>query len=129
MVTGGIDLAAVLQTASAQHRAGDLDAAEPLYRRVLEAVPDEPNALHLLGVIAYQRGDAQAAVGLISKALEALPEAPEVHSNLGNALRADRRLEDAARHCRHAVALAPGNALFHANLARVLSDLGDFAGA
>lgn len=129
MLTGAVDLAAVLQTASAQHRAGDLEAAEALYRRVLEAVPVEPNALHLLGVIAYQRGDAQAAVGLISKALEALPRVADIHSNLGSALRAVGRHQDALAHCRQAIALGPGDAQAHANLARVLNDLEDFAAA
>lgn len=115
--------------ASAQHQAGQLDVAEALYRKVLEAVPNEPNALHLLGVVAYQRGDARTAVDLIGRALAALPDSADVHGNLGNALRAVGRLQDAALHCRRAVALAPDVALFHANLARVLNDLEAFAEA
>jgi hypothetical protein len=55
---------------------------------VRQAIREEPNARHLLGVIAYQRGDATAAVDLIGRAAETLVNVGPVHANLGNALRA-----------------------------------------
>jgi tetratricopeptide (TPR) repeat protein len=126
---GEADIAALLLAASARHQAGQLDAAEALYHDVLRTVPDEPNALHLLGVIAYQRGDPMAAIALISRAVAAMPDVADVHGNLGNALRAAGRAGEAEKHCRRAVELAPDRAAFHANLARIRNDLQDYEGA
>ena len=55
----------------AHHQAGRLRRAEALYRKALDKNPDDPNALHLLGVVAYQRGAAGPAVRLIERALPA----------------------------------------------------------
>jgi len=41
-----------LQTAMAQHQAGNLVVAESLYKQVLQSAPNQPDALHLLGLIA-----------------------------------------------------------------------------
>ncbi len=119
----------MLQAASAKHRAGDLDGAEALYRRVLDAVPAEPNALHLLGVIAYQRGDHARAVDLISRAATALPNVADVFANLGNALQATGRPEPAVATFRRAIELRATSAQAHAGLARALNDLGAHAAA
>jgi Flp pilus assembly protein TadD len=40
----------------AHHRAGRLERAAALYRKALEKDPDRAEALHLLGVVAYQGG-------------------------------------------------------------------------
>lgn len=56
-------VAAGVQLGFARYQAGDLDAAERYYLRVLEVRPDEPESLRWLGRIAYERGDAAAAVG------------------------------------------------------------------
>ena len=51
------------------HRAGRLQAAEELYREILAAQPDQPEALHFLGVIASQMGQHKAAVEYIERAI------------------------------------------------------------
>ena len=71
----------------AHHQAGRLDRAEALYRKVLAADPDYADALHLLGVLAYQCGKPAPALQLIERAMPALSELPDVHLNYGNALR------------------------------------------
>jgi protein O-GlcNAc transferase len=38
------------------HQNGRLQAAEQIYRQILQAEPDEADALHLLGVLAHQVG-------------------------------------------------------------------------
>lgn len=124
MTGGTLDVAATLRTASEQHRAGQLDIAETLYRRVLALVPEEPNALHLLGVIAYQQGDARQAVALIGRALRLVPENADAWANLGNAQQALGEAAAAMESCRRAIALRPELALAHAGLARALNDLG-----
>ena len=39
------------------HNAGDLPKAESIYKQILQTHPNQPGALHLLGVIAHQTGN------------------------------------------------------------------------
>ncbi len=81
-----LDAAAEIRRAVAAHQAGRLDAAGAIYRRVLSAVPDHPDALHLSGVLAHQTGDPRAAVDLIRRAIRINPDKALYHCNLGAAL-------------------------------------------
>ncbi len=73
-----------VQAALNHQRDGRLDKAEALYRKILNKVPDHPDALHMLGAIANDRGRPERGVQLILKALQAYPDMPEMHVNLGN---------------------------------------------
>jgi Flp pilus assembly protein TadD len=46
--------AELLEKAKTQHREGRLQDAERLYREALNQSPEDPDALHLLGVVALQ---------------------------------------------------------------------------
>ena len=111
----------------AHHRAGRLDRAEALYRKVLAAKPDDSDALHLLGVLAYQCGELTPALQLIERALPALSELPDAHLNYGNVLRAAGRPTEAVDSYRRAIALNPDHGMADNNLARVLIDQGALA--
>ncbi|MEA1652981.1 hypothetical protein UAJ10_28695 [Nitrospirillum sp. BR 11164] len=92
-------LSEVLSTAVAHHEAGRLDDAEALYAAILEQVPDQIDALHLMGVLILQRAVSAvpadpvrmaAGVKLIRRA-HAQPGAaaiPDIATNLGGALSA-----------------------------------------
>ena len=97
-----------LEKAIQHHIGGHLAEAEAAYQLILTVQPRHPDALHLLGVIAYQTGRHEQSHDLISRALKAHPGFPEAHSNLGNTLRAMGRLEEAAVHYRKVLQL-PGN--------------------
>ena len=60
----------LMNSALAEQRARRLDAAERLYRDVLSRTADIPDALHMLGVIRYERGDDAEARELILRALD-----------------------------------------------------------
>ena len=47
------------------------------------SVPDHADALHLLGVLAFQTGHIGAAIDLIGRAIAINPAVAEYHSNLG----------------------------------------------
>jgi Flp pilus assembly protein TadD len=81
-------LAETFDAALTHHQTGQLSDAERLYRRVLDADPGNPHALHLLGVIAHQQGEHAAAVELIRTAIARNPAAADYRNNLGNALQA-----------------------------------------
>lgn len=97
----------VLNAAFQHHRAGNLETAAGLYRQVLHADPDQPNALHLLGLIERAQGRGEAGAALIRRAILHCPHLPEMHGNLGNALRDLGRPEEAIASYEHALALDP----------------------
>ena len=51
------------------HKTGQFAQAEAMYRQILQAVPDQPDALHYLGLIAHNTGRNEIAVQLISRAM------------------------------------------------------------
>ena len=109
-----------LQTAMAQHQAGNLLQAELLYKQVLQATPNQPDALHLLGLIAKQKGDLKTAAQLMRKALSHNPNYVEAYVNLGATLQEQNNLSEAADCYRKAIALRPNYAEVHSNLGVVL---------
>jgi tetratricopeptide (TPR) repeat protein len=111
----------------AHHQSGRLRRAEALYRKALRKDPDDANALHLLGVVAYQCGEVGTALRLIERALPALSELPDIHLNYGNALRETGKLAEAVASYRLAIALNPDYGMAHNNLAGALNQQGEFA--
>jgi uncharacterized protein (TIGR02466 family) len=87
----------------ALHQAGKRKEAEAIYRRVLEALPNHPDALHLLGVARRQSGKPKEAIELIRKAIAANPDNPVYMSNLGTAFEAAGETDKAAAAYRRAI--------------------------
>jgi len=63
-----------LQQAVANHHAGNLKAAEELYRAILATAPGHPDANHNLGVLAVQLNQAVVGLPYLKNALEANPK-------------------------------------------------------
>ncbi len=106
--------------AQALHSSGRLGEAGSLYRRMLEADPGNPLALHFIGVIAYQGGNLAAAEDLIAQAVQRRPDYAEAHNNLGSSLLGQDKLAEAEASYRRAIALKPGLAEAHYNLGNAL---------
>lgn len=96
-----------LQQAVGLHQQGRLAEAEGMYRAVLGALPDQFDALQLLGAIKVQQGQFAEGAGLISRALRINPGSPRAQLNLGFALLGLDRAEDAAASFAQAAALNP----------------------
>jgi len=114
---------AQLRRALEQERAGHPQAAEELYRAVVQADPSNPDAPHLLGLLALQKGNPQAAVDWISKAIRLSPKTALYQNNLGLAFRALGRLSEAASSFNVAGRLDPRFFDAHFNLGVVLQTL------
>ncbi len=123
------DLRAALESGLRHHEAGDPPAAERLYRQVLKAQPNNPDALYLLGVLAQEAGKIDAAVSLFARAIKRNRNNPRFYLALGDARRAQGRLREAAACYRKALAIEPKNAEAHLNLATVRHAQGKLAEA
>jgi tetratricopeptide (TPR) repeat protein len=95
------------QSAIQVHQAGNLNDAERLYREILEVLPDNAPALHLLGLVCYQVGDFDTAIELINKSLSLFKYNPDAYNHLGSALKAKGMLEEAVKCFHQAIELNP----------------------
>jgi tetratricopeptide (TPR) repeat protein len=102
------------------HTQGNLDRAELLYRQILDETPNQPDAIHLLGVIAHQRGQFPRAIKLIRQAVALVPDNGNYYCNLAEACRMAGDLTGAVEAARKAVALVPHNADAHNHLGLAL---------
>ena len=129
--SGGTDPAhlELLQAGLQHHQAGQFQQAEQIYRQVLDANPDEPDANYLLGMLYNQSGDNDGAVERVTRSIKARPKFPPAHNNLGTIYEEMDRMEDAAASYRRAVRLDPSMAEAHNNLGNALKALNDFDGA
>jgi protein O-GlcNAc transferase len=118
-----------IDQALAHHQAGRLLQAEAIYRQILQAQPDDADALHLLGVIAHQRGEHEDAVTRIRHAIRINPRVAEYHNNLGEALRALGQLPAATTAYQEALRLRADFADAHNNLGLALHQQGELVRA
>jgi tetratricopeptide (TPR) repeat protein len=113
----------VFTEAMREHRAGRMEQAQALFRRVLAIEPDHVRALYYLGQAAGRLGDYQTAATLLARAVARAPAYASAHYNLANALQGLGRLEAAVASYRRAVALEPNGADAHLGLANTLRGL------
>lgn len=118
-----IPYAAALKMSIALHQQRHLEAAEDLYRRILDTYGEQPDALHFLGVLRHQRGASDEAVRLIEAALQQAPRHADAHNNLGNIHKECERLDQAEASYRRALECDPEHLNSTLNLALVLEAL------
>jgi predicted TPR repeat methyltransferase len=116
--------AAALAAAIRRHRAGDLEAAEAAYVARLDKAPDDPDALHFLGILRHQQQRTPEGIALITRALAIVPGYVDAWNNLGNLHKQAGRLDDAEDAYRHAIALDDAHANAWSNLGVVLGARG-----
>src|SRR5208283_5382364 len=104
-----------LAIAVQHHQGGRLQAAEQIYRKILAIVPDQPDALHLLGVIAHQIGQPEVAVEYVERAIALQGNAAFYHNTLGEAYRALGRIPEAVACFRRALEMKPDYVEAHSN--------------
>lgn len=106
--------------------AGELPFAEGILAQVLNKQPENPRAMHLMGIIAHRVGRTELGLELIGKAIAKLPDEAQFHSNRGEMCRLLKRLDEAIAHGERAVALAPDSAAAHSNLGIAYYDRKDY---
>lgn len=111
------------------HKSGQLEEAERRYREYLGFNPDDPEALHLLGVLRRERGDLAEALQLVESAMLRAPERKSYRVSLGGLCLHARLLDDAEVNFAKAIELDPNITSAYNGLAQIATLRGDFAQA
>lgn len=114
-----------LETAVRCLQTGDLKAADKHCRSVLRSVPQEANALHILGAVRLKQNDPENAIKFLTRARKGAPANAEILTNLGAAHRAAGRPDQAVGVLQEAILLAPQNSSAYFNLANSYIDAGN----
>lgn len=118
-----LSLQEALELALKYQTAGDLVQAEGIYQDILHHDPDQPIALHLLGMIALEVGKFDIALDLIGKAIAIMPDFAEAHNSLGSTFQELGKLHEAEASYRSALAIAPDHPEANFNLGIALHGL------
>ncbi|MGF6722715.1 protein O-GlcNAc transferase [Paraburkholderia sp. GAS41] len=106
-VEAGRPVSLSLRLAWKNHEAGQLAAAEALYKSILAADPDHIDALRSLGVLAHSNRDFDEAIKLLRRVLSLDPSNAQAHVNLADVFKAKGEPELAAESYREAIAHNP----------------------
>jgi predicted O-linked N-acetylglucosamine transferase (SPINDLY family) len=109
-----------LALAVQQHQAGLLAQVEQIYWAILQADPQQVDALRLLGVIAYQRGQYEQAITSLCQALQLKPDSAMTYNSLGVVSQAQGKYVEAGDYFQQALRWKPNYAEAHNNLGLIL---------
>ena len=97
-----------LERGMALQRRGNGAGAAGIYRAILERESDNPDALHLLGLVLGEEDRHAQALELIHRALVLRPDAAPLHHNIAGLYRRMGRVDAAEASFRRAIELRPG---------------------
>lgn len=109
----------LLSLALEHHQCGRLREAESVCRQILSGEADQPDAFHLLGLIAHQRGNNKAARDLIERAIAIEPLA-DYYCTLGLVFAAEGGHDEAIAAYNQALEKRPDRFDAWANLGNAL---------
>jgi Flp pilus assembly protein TadD len=115
-----IDLKTLLENASSYVNSGQLDAAETIYRQLVELYPDASDLHHTLGLVCHEKKDIKNALYHIGKALELNPSNSGAYRSLGDALASNGQLPLSFRAYEQACILNPMDVDARINLGNAL---------
>ena len=97
----------LIEQGLAHHQKGQHNLADGCYQKALAIEPNDPDALHYLGVLRHYEGRSSAAADLIAKAVSFRPNDAAASNNLGVVLDALGRREEAVSAFDRAIAIRP----------------------
>lgn len=121
--SGQVTPAALCRAGLAHLQSGRLAEAELCCQQALTLDEQQPDALHLLGVLCFHAQQPDAAVEWIGRAVRQAPKA-EYLLSLATVLERQGRLEDARRHYSQASSLRPDDAGLWNHLGNLLWQIG-----
>lgn len=111
-----------LEEGIAFQKKGQLRKAEEIYRQILHGNPNNADALHLLGTIAFRAGKPDDAISLIRRAIQKEPRSPYFYNNCGPALRELGRFDEAVLCYQECLRLDPAHPEAWYNLGKTLAE-------
>ncbi len=108
---------------------GDLNEAERLIRRALEASPEEVNFYNTLGILLRRQGNMKKAQACFEQCLRLAPKDAEVIFNLANLLKEQGELKQAGQLYRQVLSWQPQHLNARLSLAFLLRRQGDLCEA
>ncbi|MDP2029750.1 MAG: tetratricopeptide repeat protein [Thiobacillus sp.] len=124
-----MEISNAMQLATGHHQAGRLVEAESVCQQILQKSANHPDALYLLGLIAYQIGMHDVATAFFGQVIEIKPHDADVHNNLGVVLMAQGQLVEATASFQKSISLQPKHPNAHYNLGNAFKDQGKLARA
>ncbi len=124
---GGMDpreIGALLTQGVALQMKGQLWPAREFYQAVLDRQPNQPDALHLMALIALEAMQVEAAVDMLKRAVPQKPTDPALRGSYADALMLSNDAVAAERQLRRALKLSPEHSDLLCKLARCLAMLG-----
>jgi hypothetical protein len=109
--TVSLPIREVLRIANEYERGGRLEDATRLLNHILRVAPDQGDALHLAGIVAFRRGDVAKSLHLMERSLVHGIDTPLYLRNICEVYRAAGRPDEALDAARRATALAPADPL------------------
>jgi tetratricopeptide (TPR) repeat protein len=103
--------------AARQERAGNLQEADRLLNHILAVAPNQPDTLHMSGIVAFRLGRQDEALAKMEQAIAHGIDIGLYLRNICEVYRTLNRLDDAVVAAERAVALAPSDPLCLHNLA------------
>jgi tetratricopeptide (TPR) repeat protein len=104
------------------HQAGQIDKAEASYRTILKKAPEQPDVLHLLGLIMHQKGKHETALKNVKKAIGLNPKNPQYNYNCAEIYKALKKNENAIKYYKKAISLNPNYTAAFNNLGNMFRD-------
>ena len=118
--TGGmvpVPVGELFTLAAECERSGKLAEAASLLHHMLAAIPNQPDSLHLSGIVSFRLGRIEQALELMQKAIACGVDTPLYLRNICEVYRTLGRLDEALATASRAVELSPSDPLCLHNLA------------
>ena len=111
------------------HNQQDFSQAESMYREILVDDPNNYDALHYYGLLAFQLGNHDVGLGLVDRAIQAAPDFADAHNTKGFMVSELGRHDEALPYFDAALSLEPDHGGAVINKGNTLMEAGRYEDA
>ncbi len=115
----------MFKNAVALYENGQFEQAEKIYRQLLEAMPENPEILNLLGLVAQSKGAHSEACSLFANAIMNKPDDVSFYYNLAFSCKYDNRPLEALENFKKVSSLKPEIKETYNEIAQILQQNGN----